>query len=198
MLSVRKTESKGPVSVTQAYSAIAPVTNWITGAPDPKKDTVSTKYLLKLVQCDSKPWVCESLCLSVKTFQELNSQEQQRASHRTDPSWECATFEWFGPAQLTLPYTLSHILPPAKDQNIITLVLSRCRWVKEGWFLLHGIHIKLRNRSATLKKLWRRDLECLTDHLTWAGKARARDRSGSGKSYDLTSNSDKLKKNYKK
>ena len=45
-----------------------------TEVPDPKNEIICTKYLDELVQCDWKPRACKTL-LSVRTFQELNSQK---------------------------------------------------------------------------------------------------------------------------
>ena len=46
---------------------------------------------------------------------------QPRAGHGADPSRECASFEQFGPAQLTLSSTPSCTASSDKDRNVITL-----------------------------------------------------------------------------
>lgn len=46
---------------------------------------------------------------------------QPRARHGADPSWECASFEQLGAAQLTLSGTPSCTASSDKDRNVVTL-----------------------------------------------------------------------------
>ena len=57
---------------------------------------------------------------------------QLRARRGADPSWEYASFEQCGLAQLTLSCTPSHIPSSDKDQIVITLAIPGCRGVWEG------------------------------------------------------------------
>lgn len=129
VLSVRKIESKSPVSVTQTYRASARVTNCITGAPDPKKETVCTRYQLKLVQCDSKPWACKKLFLSVKTFQELNSQEPaKRQSQNRSFLGTCKVWAIAACSVNTFLRTIPYISPWRRPKHN-HLGPTSCRWV---------------------------------------------------------------------
>lgn len=121
------TESRSPVSVAQTYSAC--VTNRTAGAPDPKKVTVSAKYLHKLVQCDSKPWACKD------SYQLKHSKSSIREAAQ-GPSWNrlfwglCKIWAIWA-CSVNTSWTGSHILSSDKDPNTITSAPPRCRWVWE-------------------------------------------------------------------